>query len=244
MKRIAAILILISLVTIFPSFTYASDNLIKPNSPFYFLQTWGEEIKLFFTFPKEEKLNYLLELTEKRIEEVKITPSTNTFSRYENHFRQLDELAIQVENKDQAVEKIKTTSLHQQEVLAQVYLQTPDQAKKAIIDVQENSSKHVARTIEAVEGNKKAQEYIVQVARIQQAERMGQTEQVELSPMEGSPNTDPGQFTPQEIKETHQLKEGQPLNPLNPVLENSENEGGNIMEPAAPVQINQPVGQN
>jgi hypothetical protein len=243
MKKTIIILILFLLV-LTPSKIYASEGLIKPTSRFYFLQTWGEQIKLFFTRSSEQKLNYLLELTERRVDEMADNPSLVVTNRYEGHFKQLNELATQVQNKEQAAEKIRETNLSQQQVLSGVYSQVPEQAKDVILNAQENSSKHVAKTIETVEGSQKAQEYAAQVAQIQQAEKMGQVERLEQAPMESSPNSDPSQNTPKELKGANPLREGQPLNPLNPAQDTQGNEGGNRMQPAEPVQMNQPAGQN
>lgn len=246
MKKIAITLfLLLSLTNVLPSSVYASEGLIKPNSPFYFLQTWGESVKLFFTQSPEQKLNYLLDLSDRRVGEMKDTPSSQVASRYAEHFGQLNELSNQVDGKERAVENIKAASLRQQEILAKVYNQVPENAKDAIINAQENSSKHVAQAVERVEGSQKAQEYIQQVAILQQVEKMGQAERVEQAPMEGSPNQDPSQSIPRGLKEDKGLLPGQELKPLNPALNQQGSNGvGGRMEPAAPVEMNAPVGQN
>ena len=174
--------------------------------------------------------------------EMKDVPSSQVANRYEEHFRQLSELSNRVEGKGQAVEKIKEASLRQQEVLAKVYNQVPENAKDAIISAQENSSEHVAQTIERVEGSQKAQEYIQQVAIIQRVERMGQIEQLEQTPMEGSPNDNPSESTSKELKGANPLQPEQNLNIQNQGL--SGQEGGSKMEPAVPVEMNQPVENN
>lgn len=243
MKRVIIISILFLLIFA-PSQVYALEGLIKPNSPLYFLQTWGESVKLFFIRSPEQKIKYLLELTDRRVDELKNNPSKQVSNRYEEHFRQLSVLVPQLSNKDRASEKIKEASLTQQLVLAKVYNQVPEQAKNAILNAQENSAKHVVRTIEAVEGQQKAAEYMSQVNLLQQTEKTGQIEQVEQAPMEGTPNANPSQNTPKELKGANPLKEGQPLNLLNPAQEIKEGKNGNRMEPVQPIQMNQPAGQN
>ncbi len=246
MKKIAIIIfLLVCLMNIFPSSAYASEGLVKPDSKLYFLQTFGESVRLFFTFSKEQKIDYLLQLTERRVEEIGDTPSPAVTGRYEEHFQKLNELSGQAQNREQAAERIREASLRQQEVLGRVYNQVPEPAKEAIINAQENSSKHVERTIEAVEGPKKAQEYIKRVERIQQLEKLGQLERLEPVPMEGSPNADPSQSTPRELKENKGLLPGQELKQTNPGLnEQGGGDGGNRMEPAAPIEMNAPAGQN
>jgi len=250
MRKIIASLILFSLlISVLVSFpVYASEGLIKPNSKFYFLQSWGEQIKYFLTRSPEQKLSYLLTLTERRVDEMENNPSAAVTSRYENHYQELNNLTNKMQNKQQATERIKEASLTQQQVLSQVYIQVPEPAKQAIINAQENSSKHVIKTIEKVEGISQAQQYMIQVAQIQQMEKVGQIEKIESEPMESNPNSDPSQSTLKELKSTNTLNEGQQLNPLNPVNENQTgNSSVDHIEPAQPVQMNQPAdsaGQN
>lgn len=232
------------LLLLTPSQTYASNGLIKPTSRFYFLQVWGESAKLFLIRSPEEKINYLLELTNQRVVELQTSPSKQVSNRYEKHFENLGTLTPQVSNKKQVSEKITEASLDQQQILAKVYNQVSEEAQGAILDAQENSSKHVVKTIESVEGSQKAQEYANQVIQIQQAEKIEQVEKLEQVPMEASPNSDPSQNTPKELKDTNPLKEGQQLNPLNPAQDTGGNGDEGRMEPAAPVQMNQPAGQN
>lgn len=229
----------------FPSPVSASEGLIKPDSKFYFLQSWGESLKLFFTRSSKQKFNYLLELADRRVGEMEDTPSLQVANRYEEHFRKLTELSNQMEGKDETVDKIKEANLRQQEVLVKVFSQVPENAKDAIINAQENSSKHVAQAVEQVEGSQKAKEYLQQVERLQQVEKMGQVEQLELAPMEGDPSQDPSQSTPRGLKDNKGLLPGQKLKPLNPARSQQGNNGGNgRMVPAKPVEMNAPVGQN
>ena len=225
------VLLLVCLVSIFPVTVSATDGLIPPNSKIYFLQSWGESIQLWLTFSKEQKIEYLFKLTERRMSEFNNTPTSAVANRYEDHYRQLGVLSAQVPDKEQVTERIKTSSLNQQQVLSSVYARVPQQAQTAILKAQENSSKHVANTIGVIEGSAEAQVYTQQAAAIQLVERMGQVEQV---PMEGSPNGDPSQFTPRALKGTNQA------NPINP---GSADEAGQ-MQPVQPLQMNQPPVQN
>lgn len=238
MKQFLVVILLLVAVFLSPSQIFASKDLIQPSSKLYFLQTWKESITLFFTFSKEKKLDYLLQLTNKRVDEMKTDPTSAIVTNYEKHFQQLGELAAQSSNKEQVTEKIKDASIRQQEVLSKVYNQVPQQAKEAIINAQENSSKHVVKTIEAVEGTQKAQVYANQVALIQQAEKIGQVEQV---PLEGSPNSDPSSASPKELKGINGPNQ---LKPVNPGSNNGGEGGGGQMQPAQPIQLNQPATQN
>ncbi len=238
MRKAALWLILFFFFAIVPPDIYASGGLIKPSSKFYLLQTLKENIQLSLSFSKEQKLNYLLSLTDKRVEEMESNPTPSVVRLYEKHYQYLDKLALQMENKERVAERIEENSLRQQMVLAKVYNQVPESAKGAIINAQENSSKHVARTVGVIEGQQKAQEYVQQVAMIQQAEKMGQVEQL---PMEGSPNANPSEVTPKELKGANPLMPGQNLNIQNPSLEGQE--GGSKMEQETPAEIQAPAGQ-
>lgn len=211
------------LVLVSPKDIEASAGLISPTSPLYFLQTWGEDAKLFFTFSKDQKVDYLLSLTQKRVDEMGISPSSQIGNRYDKHFQDLESLSSQVSDKVAVVQKIEDASLRQQAVLAGVYVKVPDVAKGAILNAQENSSKHVANTIEAVEGTKGATTYTDQAQAIQKAEQIGRVEQVQ---MESAPNGNPSD------KNINPIKDGQGLNPLNPI--NGQNDSG-VIQPAAPI---------
>jgi hypothetical protein len=227
-------LIIVPITFFFPSPTIAAKDLIKPTSRFYFLQTLGEEIKLLFTFSKELKVEYLLQLTDKKVNEISSYPTSPALESYKNNVNKLSQLAGQVENKEGATGRIEEANLRQQQVLARVYTQVPDQAKDAILKAQEESSKHVAQTIQNVQGPENAQKFTDQVNQIVKMEMAGRIEQI---PMEGSPNTNPGEFTPKGLNEGNVIKGTLPLNP-------SEGNGENQMQPAQPNQMNQPVGQN
>lgn len=227
MKKFALSFIIFCLIlAAFPGSIYASVGLIKPNSGLYFLQTWGEDLKLFFTFSKDQKISYLLSLTQRRVDEMAIDPSAKISERYAQHFQDLSDLSSQVSDKSAVVEKIKDASLSQQSVLAAVYTKVPDAAKSAVLGAQENSSKHVANTIQAVEGEKSANTYAAQTQAIQKAEQIGKVEQVE---MESEPNPNPSENN---IK---QINTGQGLNQLNSINQNGTGGGG--MQPAAPVPM-------
>ncbi len=216
MKKITVIFLLISFLGA-ASPVYASLGFFKPSSKLYFLQPALESTRLFFTFSRQGEIDYLLQLTERRIDEISVEPSTAIASRYQMHFEELEKLANEIKDKEQVVEKIKEASLRQQEVLSTVYAQVPDEAKDAILNAQENSSKNVARTIEAVEGADKAREYARRVEQIQLVPKMERAERLEQAPMERTPNANPSQSVPKELKPGQGLN---PLNPLNPLHEN------------------------
>lgn len=226
MRKISVLFLLVlTAVVLFPSKIFASQDLIPPGSPLYFLQTLGENAKLYFTFSRNHKIEYLLTLTQKRVNEMAADPSTQIADRYAKHFQDLEALSSQVTDKTAVSVRIKDTSLKQQTVLAGVYVKVLDAGKGAILGAQTASSEHVANTVLAVEGEKAADDYNKAVQAIQKAEMSGQIEQV---PMEGEPNANPSE------ENINAIKSGQGINPLNPT---NDTGGGAGMQPAAPVPM-------
>jgi hypothetical protein len=198
-----------------------------------------ENIQLSLKFTNDQKANYLFSLTEKRIEEIQSSPSPSIVRLYEKHYQYLDRLTAKVENKEEVANRIEENSLRQQFVLADAYNKAPENAKGAILNAQENSSKQVARTIGRVKGAESAQEYLERVEMIQQLEKVGQMELLDRAEMESVPNTDPSQNSPKDLKGTNPLMQGQDLNPI---IEGKN--GGKNIEPAAPIEMNAPAEQN
>lgn len=219
---------------------YASPGFINPNSRMYFIQPISESIRMFFTFSKQAKMDYLLELADRRTEEMNIAPSSKIVRGYTEHFAQLEKMVEEIPemNKNQVVEKIKEASLRQQEILAKVYSQVPQQTQEAIINAQENSSKHVENIIEAVGGTQSTKDYKQQVAQIQQIE---QAEQIEQASKENGPSDNPGEFTPRELNGINQPRQ---LNSIDASSTNENGGGSGQMQPAQPIQMNQPNNTN
>ena len=53
------------------------DPGITPDSPFYFLDNWGKEIGLFFTFGPEAKARKALRYAEERLAEAQVMAAKN-----------------------------------------------------------------------------------------------------------------------------------------------------------------------
>ena len=227
MKKIITVFLLIFLLGL-SSPAYAALGFFKPTSKLYFLQPALESVKLFFTFSKEAKTDYLLQLTDRRTDEMALEQSTSTVNRYQANFAKLEKLATTVKDSERVVEKIKEASLRQQEVLAKVYSQVPVSAQAAIMNAQENSAKHVEKMIESAQNGVKAKEYRDQTNQIRQIERLGQQNKIDRVLLEGTPQAIPEGGIPRE------LNAGQELKTLNPVGESVD---AAIVPPAAPVSI-------
>lgn len=220
--------------------TYAAGDFLKPTSSFYFLQSWKESIGLFFSFSKESKLNYLQELNNKRISELQDYGSSDAqvaetlASKYEINYQKIAVLVPEVQNKDQVAEKIESNSLAQQETLAQVYQQVPEQAQPAILNAEVNSSKNVAAVLADVVPEK-VQDYTQQVQTIQKAQMVGRASKVEKE--SGNEGGSPEGRGPKPLNE---IKGGKELNDINGVNSGSQDAQGRMQQ--APMQA--PAGQN
>lgn len=229
MKKVTVgVVFLLLFVFIFPESLLASRGLIPPTSRFYSLQTWGERVKLMLILPKDQKVDYLLSLTQRRTDEMVVGPSLQVSNRYAEHYQELKDLSLQVPDETNAVKRIKEANLNQQSVLAAVYVRVPAEAKEAVLGAQTNSSKQVASTIAVVEGDKSADKYKDQVQAILKVEMAGKVEQI---PMESEPNPNPSE------NNINQIKGGQQLNQLNPINNQNGSGDGGQMQPAAPIPM-------
>ena len=237
MKKITIVFLMVFLLGL-SSPVYAALGFFKPSSKLYFLQPVLESARLFFTFSKEEKTDYLLQLTERRVEEMTQKQSTTTVDRYQLNFAKLEKLVTEVKNPEQVVEKIKEVSLRQQEVLAKVYNQVPEEAQAAIINAQENSAKHVERMIESAQTSVKAKEYKDQTVQIRQMERVKNQNRIERVLLEGDSQINPAESVSGELNSERELKS------LDSILK-GEGQSGNsaTMAPAVPVSVQPTVKQ-
>ncbi len=229
MPKKIIILIALAILISYPATAYASTGLIKPDSPVYFLQNWGESIRYFFTFGNDNKINYLIELSDRRIDEIKSINDQalidKLIAKYEDNYSTMEKLADQVDDKVAVSQKIQDLSTRQQEVLAEVYQKVPEAAKAGVANAQENSAKHVASTIEKIEGTAKADKYNQKVQAIQRA---GRAAKMQVAPMEsGSPAEDPSQTTHKSLNGAKSLNR---LNDTN----NTNGNGSGQAQPVAP----------
>lgn len=246
MKKTTLLIIFITafLLTL-PSQALASKGKISPDSRFYFVQNLFEDIRLFFTFSKEKKVDYLLDLADRRVEEIqdntdlkqkKINSITN---RYTNHFKKMERITEKLKQKKQegAVEKIKEANLSQQETLAKVYEKVPDAGRLGVQNAQENSAKNTAAIIEKVKGEEAAKAFQNQLKQIKQVIMQAPLQPSPKMQMESSgPAQDPSQTQTKELLPLQAEKPGQQLHELGTGME-TEPGGGESMEPVAPAPM-------
>lgn len=216
---------------------HASFGFVKPDSKIYFIQPVLESIRLFFTFSNEAKAEYLLELADRRTDEMNIAPSNSIANRYNEHFAQLENIVDQTSGdaKEQLAEKVKVANLREQETLANIYTLVPEAALDAIVNAQENSSKHVENILQSGQNDEKAAAYRTETEQIRRVEQATRRERVERVPMEGSSKSNPSENAPRALNPLNQTQE---LRPLNPTNETEDRQGGGaIDEPVVPVPL-------
>lgn len=139
---------------------------LTPESPFYFLDTWGEKLGLAFTFAAEkkaQKAKYYAEekLAEVRamIEEKKTEKLQKSLDKYQNYLDQAVAKAEEAKKQGKDVEELLATVAEATQkhllVLAGVYEKVPEQAKEAIQNAMEKSSQGQKNALEAISGEKK-----------------------------------------------------------------------------------------
>lgn len=133
-----------------------SSDIIAPDSPFYFLQTWKESIQTFFTFGAENKAKQYLHLAEVRLNEYqnlidkgKTEIAEKTLAKYEKQLDNALQKTEELKNKGKDIkdlsQKIEETVSKHLEVLQENLQKVPEQAKKGIENAIENSQKQMEK---------------------------------------------------------------------------------------------------
>lgn len=118
---------------------------IGPDSPFYFLDSWGEAIHLALTFDGEKKAELRLKYAEEKLAELLELDPENydkldiAIKRYENHLfaAQQGIKNLPEDKKERLAERLAERADRHQDVLDRVYDRVPDQAKDKINAVRE-----------------------------------------------------------------------------------------------------------
>ncbi|MFH0852776.1 MAG: DUF5667 domain-containing protein [bacterium] len=161
-KKVFITIFAVLFVLGFSAPVFASDLAsagITPDSPFYFLKSWGESVRLFFTFGAENKAKQYLHLSEVRLAEYqkmtekgKTEIAERTLAKYEEQLRralakaeELKQKGEDVEDLTQETEQAITKHL---EVLQANLEKAPEQAQKGIQNAIENSQKGMNKILE------------------------------------------------------------------------------------------------
>jgi len=140
---------------------------LVPSNPFYFFDTLGEKISLFFTFGAEKKAQKALSYAGEKLAEAKLlvekgqsgTALKKALLRHKDYLATALKKAEQAKEQGKDVEELMTliseATLKHQAVLLEVYKRVPEQAKEAIQNALEKSLKGYKEALEAVSSKKK-----------------------------------------------------------------------------------------
>ncbi len=118
------------------------DSGTTPDSKFYFLKAWKEQVRLFFTFGAENKAKQFLHLAEvrlaeyqKMIEAGKTEIAQKTLDKYERQLNQAVEKAQEAQKKggEDLTDTIKEKRVKYQETLGGILEKVPAETKEGII---------------------------------------------------------------------------------------------------------------
>jgi hypothetical protein len=141
-----------------------SDPGILPDSPFYFLQDWWQDVRLFFTTNPTAKAELNLKYASQDVLAYQQLAQTanqelldKIMNRYQNRIKEANNWMSQAKEQgsdiSKTANKLKDSTKKQVEVLAAVYNQAPETARKGLKTVIENTSKEVASSLEAAVGS-------------------------------------------------------------------------------------------
>jgi len=142
----------------------ATDDLpnpgITPDSPFYFLDGWGESISMFFAFSHEAKAEKKLAFAEEKLaeakkmaEEGKTDAADVAEKKYE---KDIDDATTEAKltGNENALQRIQEATTRHQAVMQRILSQVPEQAKAAIQKAMEKSSAGHQNAIDAINKSK------------------------------------------------------------------------------------------
>ncbi|MBI2053898.1 MAG: apolipoprotein A1/A4/E family protein [Candidatus Staskawiczbacteria bacterium] len=128
----------------------------NPDSPFYFLKGWKENIQIFFTFKAEQKASQYLHLSDvrlaeyqKMLEKGKTEIAQKTLDKYEKQLNRaiskVEELRGRGKDIKDISEKIATSIAKHAEVLEKNLQKAPEEAKGRIEKALENLRKGIEK---------------------------------------------------------------------------------------------------
>ncbi|WP_176233360.1 DUF5667 domain-containing protein [Candidatus Hakubella thermalkaliphila] len=142
------------------------DPGMLPDSPFYFLKSWAEDVGTLFTFGDVAKCERLVNLAEKRLGEAKALlekgkpeVAEKALARYQEQLNSALSKAQEAKGKgldtDEVLTKVSEATLKHQAVLADVYERVPEQAKPAIQRAIEAGMRGYEEALKAISGQKR-----------------------------------------------------------------------------------------
>jgi len=234
------------LIILFNPLPADAKGFINPDSKLYFTQIWAEDIRLFFTFSKEKKIEYLIQLTERRVDELaqiqELDQKRASYitEHYHDHFAKMKKIVsgLSEDKKAPNAEKIKSIGLVQQkELSALLNNNIPEDVNAQITDIQTQVGDTLTGMITDSEGSKAANEFIGELQAIQKMAQQNQMQKTVIMPMEaGAPSANPEETEPKELLPILEEREGMEILDQGQGFE-TEPSDKNPMMPIAPAPM-------
>jgi hypothetical protein len=169
MKKIVISVILLMLLFSGVAFAQANDLPdpgVLPDSPFYFLKNFTENVGTFFTFGEVAKAERYIRLSGIRLSEAKaLADKGNTkaaeeaIKKYEDYINKglakAEEARANKLDVDEVLAKVTENTLKHQTVLADIYKKVPEQAKSAIERAMQASLRGHKEALKAISRQKR-----------------------------------------------------------------------------------------
>lgn len=144
------------------------DPGLTPDSPWYFLDSWGERLSLFFTFDNVKKAEKAEKFSEEKLAEAQKMADENktdkidvALGKYNDYLTEtIDDANTAKEdgkNVDEVLATVAQATQKHLAVLAEVLAKVPEQAKSGIQNAITNSSKGQENALNAISGEKKTE---------------------------------------------------------------------------------------
>jgi len=147
-----------------------TDPGILPDSPFYFMKTWGRAVRSFFAFNNQERAELALRFASEDAlainalcEKGECELAEKNCERFQEQFqraiRWMERAREKGEDVEGLVEKLKEHQLRQQQVLAGVLERVPEQAREGILNAMVNSSFGLQNAVGKIQGQQKMEQF-------------------------------------------------------------------------------------
>lgn len=181
-----------------------------PDSPFYFMKTWGRAVSSFFAFNYRERAELALRFANEDALAINALCENGQYELAERHcerFQEQFQRAIQWieraqgEGRDieELVEKLKANHLRQQQVLAGLVETVPQQAQEGILNAMVNSSFGLQNAVGKIQGPQQMEQFReelnLQTSNMGEETRLQLQERLEAKHQEA--NGTPGEGSPQ-----------------------------------------------
>lgn len=133
---------------------------VTPDSPFYFLDQWGEGISMAFSFSNEARANKALRFSEERLAEMrtmaekgKTEQAEKLAEKYQRTLSSVQERSEQTkeeQKREEVTARVASSTSRHLSVLEDVLGKTPEEARSAIEEARESSKQGHIRSLNAL----------------------------------------------------------------------------------------------